>query len=103
MFNFALITDINAQKMNSSVSLQQSLVKEVASLFGNDDAMRKMLSLAKKLKKEDKAAHSEKTEELTAKEKKEVMNDLRQAFLELRLAKQGKIKLRSLDEVLNEI
>ena len=40
--------------MSSSISLQQSVLKEIASLLDNDDALKKVLALAKKLKRESK-------------------------------------------------
>ena len=38
--------------MNNTTTLEQSVIKEVASLFGDIDALKQMLSLARKLKRE---------------------------------------------------
>ena len=86
--------------MNNSISLQQALIKEVASLFNNDDAMKKALSLVTKLKKESKTAEKD---ELSKAEKEEVLDDLREAFKELKLVKEGKVELQNAREFLNEV
>lgn len=85
--------------MSNSVTLQQAVIKGVASLFGNDDALKKLLTMAKKLKKESRNA----TEELTAKEKEEVLDDIRESLKELRLVKQGKQQSRPVAELINEL
>ncbi len=85
--------------MSNSVTLQQAVIKGVASLFGNDDALKKLLTMAKKLKKESRNA----TEELTAKEKEEVLDDIRESLKELSLVKQGKQQSRPVAELINEL
>lgn len=85
--------------MSNSVTLQQAVIKGVASLFGNDDALKKLLTMAKKLKKESRNA----TEELTAKEKEEVLDDIKESLKELRLVKQGKQQSRPVAELINEL
>ena len=85
--------------MSNSVTLQQAVIKGVASLFGNDDALKKLLTMAKKLKKESRNV----TEELTAKEKEEVLDDIRESLKELRLVKQGKQQSRPVAELINEL
>lgn len=87
-------------KTGNSISLQQSLIKEVASLFDNEDAMKKMLSLAKKLKKEK---HEAEKEGLSKAEKQEVLDDLREAFKELKEVKEGKVELQSARDFLYEV
>jgi protein-arginine kinase len=87
-------------KTGDSISLQQSLIKEVASLFDNEDAMKKMLSLAKKLKREK---HEAEKEELSKAEKQEVLDDLREAFKELKDVKEGKVELQSARDFLYEV
>ena len=86
--------------MNNSISLQQALIKEVASLFNNDDAMKKALSLVKKLKKESKKAEKD---ELSKAEKEEVLDDLREAFKELKLVKKRKKESKPIRELLNAL
>ncbi len=83
----------------STISLQQSVIKEVASLFDNEDALRKVLTFVKKVKRAGKAE----SQELTPAEKKEVMDDLREAFKELKLIKEGKLQSRPVEELYNEL
>lgn len=86
--------------MSSSISLQQSVLKEIASLLDNDDALKKVLALARRLKRESK---KEETDEFTEADKKEILDDLREAFKELKLAKEGKVKLQNARDFLNEV
>lgn len=86
--------------MSGSISLQQSVLKEIASLLDNDDALKKVLALARKLKRESK---KEETDEFTEADKKEILDDLREAFKELKLAKEGKVKLQTWEEFKHEL
>ena len=45
----------------STISLQQNVIKEVASLFDNEEALRKVLTFVKKVKREVKAESQELT------------------------------------------
>lgn len=83
----------------STISLQQNVIKEVASLFDNEEAMRKVLSFVKKVKKAAKAQ----AEELTPSEKEEVMGDLRESLMELKMVKEGKLQSRPVEELFNEL
>ena len=83
----------------STISLQQNVIKEGASLFDNEEAMRKVLSFVKKVKKAAKAQ----TEELTPSEKEEVMGDLRESLMELKMVKEGKLQSRPVEELFNEL
>ena len=83
----------------STISLQQNVIKEVASLFDNEEAMRKVLSFVKKVKKAAKAQ----TEELTPSEKEEVMGDLRESLIELKMVKEGKLQSRPVEDLFNEL
>lgn len=89
--------------MDKSIHLQQSVIKEVAALFGNDEAMRKVLSLAKKLRKESHGGNSCNVEELTEEERKEVLGDIRDGLAELRLEKEGKVRLDTWEDFRNEL
>lgn len=89
--------------MDNSTALQQSVIKEVASLFGNDEAMKKLLSLARKLKRDSKANANEASEELTAAEKKEVMDDIRDGLCEIKMAKEGKTELQTWESFKHEL
>lgn len=82
-----------------TIQLQQSVLQDVASLMDDTEAMKKLQKVLQRLKKE-KAA-----KEVTpaADDKAEVMNDIREGLRELKLMKQGKLKSRPVEELLNEI
>lgn len=82
--------------MSKTISLQQSVMQDVVSLMGDNSAMKKLQAFLKDLKKERR-------EELSASEKKEVMDDLREAFKELKLVKEGKKESRPVEELLYEL
>ena len=56
--------------------------------MGDNVAMRKLQAFLKTLKKE-------RAEELDTISKEEVMDDLREAFKELKMVKEGKLKLKT--------
>ncbi len=85
--------------MNSTMNLEQSVIKEVATLFGNEEALRQVLSFTKKLKRVMK----EKTSEKEHISKAEVMDDLREAFIELKKVEQGLAVARPVEELVNEL
>ena len=68
--------------MDKTLSLQQSVMQDVVSLMGDNVAMRKLQAFLKTLKKE-------RAEELDTISKEEVMDDLREAFKELKMVKEG--------------
>lgn len=82
-----------------TIQLQQSVLQDVASLMDDTEAMKKLQKVLQRLKKE-KAAKEATT---AADDKAEVMNDIREALRELKLMKQGKLKSRPVEELLNEI
>lgn len=82
--------------MSKTISLQQSVMQDVVSLMGDNSAMKKLQAFLKDLKKE-------RLEELSASEKKEVMDDLREAFKELKLVKEGKAELQTWEEFKHEL
>lgn len=81
--------------MSKTISLQQSVMKDVVSLMNDTDAMMKLKSFIKDLKKE-------KHKELSKAEKQEVLDDLREAFKELKEVKEGKKESRPVEELLYE-
>lgn len=89
--------------MNSTISLEQSVIKEVAALFGDKEALKQVLSLAKRLKKAKKAQATEAqdTEEFISKE--EILSDLREAFVELKKVEQGLTVARPAEALLHEL
>lgn len=82
--------------MSKTISLQQSVMKDVVSLMNDTDAMMKLKSFIKDLKKE-------KHKELSKAEKQEVLDDLREAFKELKDVKEGKKESRPVEELLYEL
>lgn len=82
--------------MSKTISLQQSVMKDVVSLMNDTDAMMKLKSFIKDLKKE-------RHKELSKAEKQEVLNDLREAFKELKEVKEGKKESRPIEELLYEL
>lgn len=82
-----------------TIQLQQSVLQDVASLMDDTEAMKKLQKVLQRLKKE-KAAKEATT---AADDKAEVMNDIREGLRELKLMKQGKLKSRPVEELLNEI
>ncbi len=82
--------------MSKTISLQQSVMKDVVSLMNDTDAMMKLKSFIKDLKKE-------RHKELSKAEKQEVLDDLREAFKELKEVKEGKVELQSARDFLYEV
>ncbi|WP_455638071.1 hypothetical protein [Parabacteroides sp.] len=84
--------------MNKAIQLQQSILQDVAYLLDDNEAMKKLQKVLQRLKKE-KAAK----EEMSATEKEEILNDIRDGLRELKLAREGKIKLQTVEEFLHEL
>lgn len=82
--------------MSQAINLQQSVLFEIASIMEDNTAMKKVYDFLQKLKSEN-FSHT-KTDE-----KAEVLEDIRQSLVELKLVKQGKIKTRPLEELLHEV
>lgn len=81
--------------MNSAMSLQQSVLMDVASLMNDNKAMKKLRAVLDELKRADDK------EEFISKE--EILDDIRDGLVELKLVKQGKLKSRPLAELINEL
>ena len=82
----------------TTIQLQKTVLQEVVDLMDNQEAMKKLQKFLASLKKEK----AEK-EELTAAEKEEILDDIREGLRELKLAREGKIKLQSAREFLHEL
>lgn len=82
-----------------TIQLQQSVLQDVASLMDDTEAMKKLQKVLQRLKKEKAAKEATPA----ADDKAEVMNDIREGLCELKLMKQGKLKSRPVEELLNEI
>lgn len=79
------------------------MIKEVASLFGDTDALKQMLSLAKKLKKDKKTKVSAQVAESEFISKEDIMDDLREGLQEVKLANKGKINLQTWEDFKHEL
>ena len=84
--------------MNKAIQLQQSVLQDVAYLLDDNESMKKLQKVLQRLKKE-KAAK----EEMSAAEKEEILNDIRDGLRELKLVREGKLKSRPIEELLNEL
>lgn len=82
--------------MNQTISLQQSVMLDIASMMGDHAAMKKIYAFLQKLKS-DAEVQTKKDE------KAEILNDIRQGLIELNLVKQGQIQSRPVEELFNEI
>lgn len=82
----------------TTIQLQQSVLQDVVSLLDDKEAMKKLQKVLQRLKQE-KAAK----QEMTDKDKVEILNDIKEGLHELKLMKQGKLKSRPVEELLDEI
>lgn len=89
--------------MDSTIKLQQSLIKEVATLFGDETAMKKLMSFTKKLKREAKQKACDDDNVMTEKDKQEILEEIRQGLIEVKMAKEGKIKLQTWEDFKHEL
>ena len=83
-------------KMDDTMTLRQSVMQDVVSLMDDNDAMRKLKRYLGKL-------ISENEKEMSRAEKEEVLDSIRQGLIEVRLVKEGKLKSRPVEELLNEL
>ena len=89
--------------MNNTTTLEQSVIKEVASLFGDIDALKQMLSLARKLKREKRTKVIEQADADDSISKEDIIDDLREGLREVKLASQGKVNLQTWEEFKHEL
>lgn len=82
--------------MSKTISLQQSVMQDVVSLMNDNAAMKKLQTFLKELKKEKK-------KEADTISKEEVLDDLREAFKEVKLAREGNVKLQTWEEFKHEL
>lgn len=85
----------------TTIQLQQTVLQEVVSLMDNEKAMQKLQRFLNKLKQKEEA--NAKAEEMTAAEKEEILNDIREGLRELKLVREGKLKPRPIEELLHEL
>lgn len=89
--------------MNGTMTLEQSAVREVSSLFGNDSALRKIISFTKRIKKEGKAATADDSNVMTPKDKQEILYSIKEGLEEVKMAREGRITLDSWEDFKNEL
>lgn len=82
--------------MDDTITLRQSVMQDVVSLMDDNDAMMKLKKYLRKL-------ISESEKEMSKAEKEEVLDSIRQGLVEVRLVKEGKLKSRPVEELLNEL
>ena len=78
--------------------MQQSVLQDVASLLDDNEAMKKLQKYLKRLKSERVAK-----EEMSVKEKEEILNDIRDGLREVKVARKSGVRLQSVEDFLNEI
>lgn len=81
------------------MQLKQSVLQDVVSLLDDNESMKKLHEFLQSLKSQKTEAE----EDMIAKEKEEILDDIREGFKELKLMKQGKLKGRPVEELLNEL
>ncbi|WP_288738385.1 hypothetical protein [uncultured Parabacteroides sp.] len=84
--------------MSNTIQLQQSVLQDVASLLDDNEAMKKLQKYLQRLKSERVAK-----EEMSAKEKEEILNDIRDGLREVKVARKSGVRLQSVEDFLNEI
>ena len=84
--------------MSKVMQLQQSVLQDIASMLDDTEAMKKVYKFLQHLK-EKKTVE----EEMTAAEKEEILDDIRDGLRELKLMKEGKLKSRPVEELLYEL
>lgn len=84
--------------MSNTIQLQQSVLQDVASLLDDNEAMKKLQKYLRRLKSERVAK-----EEMSAKEKEEILNDIRDGLREVKAARKSGVRLQSVGDFLNEI
>ena len=82
--------------MSNAITLQQSVLADVVALMEDKDAMKSLRKFLDDLKGRD-------SDVMTEKERQEVLNDIREGLREVRMARQGKIRLQSARDFLYEI
>lgn len=81
----------------TTMELRSSVLQDIASLLGNDEAMLKLQKYIRQLKSE---LHTDNAKEQF---KKELKNDLRKALKEMQDAEKGEIKLGTMEDLYTEL
>ena len=95
--------------MNNTMNLNAELLRELSYIADDENYLKKALKAIKKLvaqRENETSAHaivSEKAEEYRPLSKAEVMENVRQAYEDAKLIREGKMKGMSAEELLNEL
>lgn len=94
--------------MSATMSLNAELFRELSYIADDESCMKKVLSLVKRLAAQKEEASypsvvAEEAEEYRSLSKAEVMENIRQAFKDAKLIREGKMKGRLAEELLNEL
>ena len=84
----------------TAVELRLTLLQEIATILDDETLVKKALTSIRRLKQSTTKAVSEDEDREPTKE--EMLEDLKQSFLELKAAREGRIHLRDAKELLNE-
>lgn len=87
--------------MDGTMSLEQSAIREVSSLFGDEGALRRVISFTKRLKRDSRKAAADSV--MTPEDKREILADIKQGLFELKMVKQGKLESHPVNELINEL
>lgn len=86
----------------SAIEMKMSLLQEVMSLDDNEQLIKKALASLRRLKEKARVKEEE-VDDYVEPTKEEILAGIKEAFIELKAAKEGKVQLRDARELLNEL
>lgn len=86
----------------SAIEMKMSLLQEVMSLDDNEQLIKKALASLRRLKEKARVKEEE-VNDYVEPTKEEILAGIKEAFIELKAAKEGKVQLRDARELLNEL
>lgn len=92
--------------MSDTLALRQSLFQQIDLLMDDDEALRKACDYLKSLVTQSQPqdnAWADEEEELTAQEKAEILDDIRDGLREVKAAREGGYELQSVRNFLHEM
>lgn len=84
----------------SAIEMKMSLLQEVMSLDDNEQLIKKALASLRRLKEKARVKEEE-VDDYVEPTKEEILAGIKEALLEVRAAKEGKVKLQDAREWLN--
>lgn len=85
------------------MSLEQSAIREVSSLFGDDGALKRIISFTKSLKRESRKADANCDNVMTPEDKREILYSIKEGLEEVKMAREGEVKLDSWEDFKHEL